>query len=289
MKGMAILVVLVLLMGIAAVACGCGEDGIVPLTPEDGVMPLTPEELIEGVLASADAQETCRFEMNVNGNLKGTVGGEYGEVGVSVAYVGVLDVVDQEMQADITMTMDVSAAGQSQQMSIPMWMYFLGDMGYIGTQEPGQPVEWIKGDVSQELWESQEFQSQQIELLRGAEVEILGTQSVRGIPCYAAEITPDMEMLLEMVNSMLGSTAGLGLTTDSISNFKCTGWYAQDTYFPMRVYQEYDITIEEGSDRLTGHYTANMVFYNYNEPVSIQLPAAAQGADYVGSLDWYLQ
>lgn len=280
MKGMAFLVVLVLLMGIAAVACGGGECGVVEITEE---------ELIEGVVASVDAQETCRFEMDVDGNLEGTADGQSVKMTISMDYAGVIDNVDQEMQADMTMAMDLREGNQRQQMTIPMRMYFLGDMGYMGTQVPGQPEEWVKGDVSQELWESQEFLSQQIDLIRGAEVTILRTQSVRGTCCYVAEISPDMEMLLDMVSSLLGGGMGVELTTDSLSNFKYTGWYAQETYFPMQSRVEYDVTFEEEQDRVTGHYTANMVFYDYNKPVSVQLPPEAEGAEYVGSLDLYLQ
>lgn len=279
MKGLAILV-LVLLMGIAAVACGGGECGVVEITGE---------ELIEGALASFDAQETCRFEMDGVGNLKGTMDGQSVKMTISMDYAGVIDMVDQEMQADMAMTMDLSVGAQRQKVTIPMRMYFLGDMGYVGTEEPGQPEEWIKGDVSQELWESQEFQSQQVDLLRGAEVTILRTQSVRGTCCYVAEISPDMEMLLDMVSSLLGGGTGVELTTDSISNLECTGWYAQDTYFPMQSRVEYDVTFEEDQDRLTGHYIVSMVLYDYNESVSVQLPPEAEDAEDVGSLDSYMQ
>lgn len=277
MKRAAILVMLVLLMGIAAVACGGGEGGVVDITEQ---------ELIEGILASGDEQETSRFEMDLDGSLKGTMEGEYGEIDLTMDYNGVIDILDQEMQADMTITMKIEAEGEREQITIPMRMYFLGDIGYIGAREgPGQPEEWIKGDVSQELWESQELLSQQIDLLRGAEVRLLRTGSVRGVPCYVAELSPDIDALYDMIRSQLQASIPFELTKDSISNYSVTGWYAQDTYFPMKVSQEYNVTFEEGSDKLTGHYTVDIVLYDYNEPVSIQLPAEAQGAEYVGSLD----
>lgn len=280
MKRAAFLVMLVLLMGIAAVACGGGEGGVVDITEQ---------ELIEAILASVDEQETYRFEMDLDGALKLTVDGEYSEMDSSVDYNGVIDTVDQEMQADMSMTMDSRAGGERERMTIPMRTYFVGDMAYIGAPKgPGQPEEWIKGDVSWELWESQQLLSQQIELLRGAEVRSLRTESVKGTPCYVADISPDMDVLLDMVNSLFGSVMGLGLTKDSISNFKYTGWYAQDTYFPMRSRVEYDLTFEEGDDRLTGHYTVDMVFSDYNEPLSVQLPPEAQDAQYGGPMDLYL-
>ena len=281
MKRAAILVILVLLIGIATAACG-GSDSV--------VVEISEQELIEGILASADEQETCRFEMDIDGGIKGTVEGEYGEIDLIVDSTGVIDVVDQEMQAYMSMTTKINVGGQRDQMTVPMRMYFLGDLGYIGAPEgPGQPEEWIKGDVSQELWESQELLSQQTELLRGAEVRLLKTESVKGTPCYVAEITPDMDALYELISSQLMATEDFGLTKDSITGYSAKGWYAKDTFFPMRSHVEYDVTIEVGSDTVTGSYKIDMLFYDYNKPVSIQLPSEAQNAQDVGSLDWYLQ
>jgi len=272
----AILVILVLLVGIAAAACGGGDGGSVDITDQ---------ELIEGILASVDAQETSRFEMDLDGGLKGTMEGEYGEIDLIMDCDGVIDMVDREMQADMSTTMKISAEGEQDEMTIPMRMYFLGDMGYMGAPEgPGQPEEWIKGDMSQELWESQQLLSQQIDFLRGAEVRILRTESVKGTPCYVAEISPDMDALYEMIRSQVGGALVFEPTKDSISDYSATGWYAKDTYFPMRSYVEYEVTFEEGGDRLTGRYTVDMLFYDYNEPVSIQLPPEAEDALYIGPL-----
>lgn len=280
MKKVAILVILVLLMGIAAAACGGGG----------GAVDITDQELIEGILASIDAQETCRFEIDLDGSLEGTVEGEHGEMQMTINQTGAIDIPDREMQAEISMTTDTRVDGQQQEMTIPIRMYFLGDTGYIGAPPgPGEPEEWIKGAVSQELWEPQELLSQQIELIRGAEVKLLKTESVKGIPCYVAEISPDMDALFEVIRWQLRTTGDFGLTKDSISGYSAKGWYAKDTFFPMRSHVEYDVSIEVGSDTVTGSYKIDMLFYDYNKPVSIQLPSEAQNAQDVGSLDWYLQ
>lgn len=53
----------------------------------------------------------------------------------------------------------------------------------------------------------------------------------------------------------------------------------------MRVLQEYEMDLETGGDSLRGHYVSEMTVYDYNNPVSIQLPAEAGDAHYVRSLE----
>jgi len=43
--------------------------------------------------------------------------------------------------------------------------------------------------------------------------------------------------------------------------------------------------LETGGDTLRGHYVSEMTVYDYNNPVSIQLPAEAGDAHYVRSLE----
>ena len=279
MKRTALLVVLILLIGIAA-ACGSGGGGVVDITEE---------ELVEGILASVYAQETCRFEIDLDGSMEGTVESEHSELDMTMNRTGAIDIVDREMQAQVSVTMEIRTDGQQQEMTTPIRMYFLGDTGYIGAPEgPGQPEAWIKGDVLQEPWAPQKPLSQQIELIRGAEVKLLKTESVKGIPCYVAEITADKDALFELLSSQLGTTGDLGMTKDSITDYSAKGWYAKATFFPMRSHVEYDVTIQVGSDTVTGIYKVDMLFYDYNKPVSIQLPSESQNAQDVGSLDWYL-
>jgi hypothetical protein len=85
-----------------------------------------------------------------------------------------------------------------------------------------------------------------------------------------------MDKLLDLLGSQFGSSMPIPLTKDSISNFLCKGWYAQDTFLQMKGYQEYDFNSEEGSDKLTGHITASILLYDYNKPVSINLPPEAK-------------
>ncbi|MFC1848345.1 DUF6612 family protein [Chloroflexota bacterium] len=282
MRIIALFAVIVLVAGITAAACGGGGGD------NGGEFDITGEELIERVLANEDRLETSQFKIDINGNLKGTTNGEYVEGTFVVDVDGAIDIVEMEMRNEMTVQYNIRESGQSQLSTDILKMYFLDDFVYLGSQEGDGPAEWIKADMSDDLWESQDLQSQQLDLIRGSDVKMLRTENMRGVPCYVVEIIPDMDVLLEVIRSQVSGTAGMGLDEGSITNFKNTTWYARDTFFPVKAIDDYDITFEQGRDRLTGHYTTSMEMYNYNEPVTILLPREAENADYVGSLDRYL-
>lgn len=260
------------LLILAAAAWGCGGGQ------------MTGQELIDGVLASIENQETYRCEYNMDFTMSGTFDGEYAEMDYGLDGNGVVDMAAQEMQLDMTTIMNMRANTQTEEISIVKG-YFLGDMAYVGLVSQVAPVEWVKGDVSEDFWE-QDYVSEQMELYSGAEAVILGTANVKGIACYIAEISPDMDELLKYISSQVGQEAlFVELTEDSLSNYSMKGWYARDTFFLMKSHQEFDMTVDFEGDEANYHFIIDTLFYDWNKPVSIELPPEAEEAEYVGPID----
>jgi len=264
---------LVLLILVAAIACGSNEQQI------------TGDELIDGILASIENQETSRLEMSMDFTMTGTFDGEYSEIDYSMDANGVIDMAAQEMQLDMTTSMNMRATTQTEETSI-VKEYILGDMAYVGLVSQVAPTEWVRGDVSEDFWESQDYVSSQIALVRGGEAVISGTANVKGINCYVAEISPDMDEILEYMSSQLEQEdLSVELTEDSISNYIMKGWYATDTFFPMKSHQEFDMKVDIEGNEVTYHFIIDTLFYDWNKPVSIELPPDVEEAEYVGPID----
>ena len=264
--------ILVLSMLVAATACGSGEREI------------TGDELIDGILASIENQESSRLEMGMDFTMSGTFDGEYSEIDYSMDANGVIDMVAQEMQLDMTMSTEVRARTQSEE-TITTKEYILDDMAYVGFVREGLPVEWVRGDVSEDWWESQDYVSSQIALVRGGEAVILGTETVKGIDCYIAEISPDMDELLEYISSQVEQEGlSVEITEDSISNYSQKGWYAKDTFFPMKSRQEFDMKVDIEGNEATYHFIIDTLYYDWNKSVSIELPPEAEEAEYIGPI-----
>jgi branched-chain amino acid transport system substrate-binding protein len=232
----------------------------------------TSDELINGVIAGIEKASTYRFEMNTALNAKGTSQGDYGELNFDSNSSGAVDKVDQEMQMEVNASGSFRGAPESEQWTGRMRTYAQDDTIYVGTQEDGSAEKWVISGATEAIWHSEDFLSKWAEIIRGADIKVLGTEKVEGISCYVAEIYPDLGKLLDLLGSQFGSSMPIRLKGEYMSNFLCKGWYAQDTFLPMKGYQEYDLNIREGSDNLTGHVTASLLFHDYNEPISIILP-----------------
>lgn len=263
---------LVLLIMVTAVACGSGESQI------------TGEELIDGVLASMENQENYRYEMDIVYNMSGTMEGEYGEIDFEWEIDGVIDMPGRQMLMDMKTYMNMRADTQTEETSM-LKAYILGDIAYVGQVSEVSPTDWVKGDIPEDFWELQNYVNEQVELLRDAEVTIVGTEKIGGLSCYVADISPEQQNLLSYIKEQVEQNLPFEITEDSISNYSQKGWYAKETFFPMKSHQEFDFTFELGEDELIAHYIIDMLFSDYNEPVTIELPPEAEDAEYVGFID----
>ena len=138
-------------------------------------------------------------------------------------------------------------------------------------------------------------------LIKTAEITVLGSEKVRGIDCYVLEVTPDMDKLWELAmqqSDVAGETLpdiADEVIRDMFDDYSVKYYVAKNTYFLMR--SAIDMTIELTPDDLgfpgeegsmTMNITMDLLAYDYNLPVSIELPPEAEDAEVVpaGSISW---
>jgi len=269
------LVTLALLIAAAATSSGC---------PSAKIAEITEQELTERILTTVDKQQAYRFEMSNEGSITGTTEGEYDEISLIISDSGTIDVENQQMQKETNLRLNGGSDGQPE-MVIVTETYVLDDIAYIGfREEPSQPNKWIKGAMSESLWGSQELLGKHVDILRESEVSILRTEKVNGISCYVVEISPTMEALRDLIGQQMGSGMVPDLTQYPISGYSYTGWYAADSFLPIRAVVEYDVAFQSDVEDFSAEYSMDVAFFYHDQPVSIQLPVEAQGAEYVGPI-----
>jgi hypothetical protein len=269
---------LVLSFGLVAFV-GCGEK-------------LTQEEIDEIIanVTSAEA-ETISFDLDLPMSITVTGGPEAGTMTVAVAGSGVMDMVNEEMQMTMDMAMDIPDEGEQ---NISAQIYFVDDWMYVGMDIPGLGSQWMKMEATEDMWQQQAPLEQHLELWEGAvEVKSLGSETVNGAECYVFEIKPDMGVLSEMLAQ---DTSGLGMDLTDFSQFDLTDmyeelsvkeWLAKDSYLPVKM--EIKVVMEMSAEEfgatssdfgeMTIDVEVNMNFYDYNQPVSIELPPEALEAE----------
>lgn len=253
---------------------------------------LTQEEIDEIIANVTLAEaETVSFDIDVPLSIKVVGGPEAGTMTASVVGSGVMDMVDEEMQMTMDMEMDIPDEGEQ---DISAAIYFVDDWMYLGMDIPGFGEQWLKMEATEDIWQQQCPLEQQLALWEGAvEVKSLGSETVNGVECYVYEINPDMAALSDMLAE---GTSGMGMDLMDFSQFDLADmytelsvkeWLAQDSYLPMKM--EIKLVMEVGAedagatggdfDEMTIDVEVNMNFYDYNQPVSIQLPPEALEAE----------
>jgi outer membrane lipoprotein-sorting protein len=273
---------LLLVMALSFIACG-GED----LPPA--------QEIIDNAVQALDEIRAYEFEMDMAINMAADSEGEKLEMTMETDYSGALDLDNQQMRMD--MDLNVKMTGEEDTEG-SMELYLIDGTGYSMADVPGVDPVWEKEEVSETDWEQVievlMLAEPQIELLQASEVEVIGSESVKGVDCYVLRLTPDMEQLWETA----GQQAAMGFTEEmgwpsfgaevleqASYNSSVRQWIAKDTYYLMKVDIDMDLELtaeamgvpeEEGVATIA--IVLKILAYNYNQPVSIELPPEAEEA-----------
>ncbi|GAH86292.1 unnamed protein product, partial [marine sediment metagenome] len=144
----------------------------------------------------------------------------------------------------------------------------------------------------EEVSEGMRLAEPQLELLQGAQVEVIGSETVKGIDCYVFQLTPDMGQLWQTVmqqtrvagEEILPEVEEIFLE-EVFRSFSVKQWVAKDTYFITKA--EIDMVMEltpeamgfpEEEGEMTMNITMTLLAYDYNKPISIELPPEAEEA-----------
>jgi hypothetical protein len=195
------------------------------------------------------------------------------------------------------MNMTTSAAlPWENEVDLAMEAYLIDGIGYLMTDDPETGRVWEKEEITEADWEEAiamiNLSEIQAEVMETAEVEVIGSERVSGVDCYVLQITPDMEQLWE--TAMEQETPGLeeetallelieGMPIEIFQDLSVKEWVAKDTYYLMKL--EIDMTAELSAEamgypgeegEMTLDATLTALVYNYNQPISIELPPEAE-------------
>ena len=270
------------------------------------------QDEIAGLMLNASEVDTYKFDMNMTMTTEMLMGNETNATEPMVMVMdgkgsGVVDNVNKSMMMIMGMCMNMSGimgANTSENTSLDMpeticvetemyvinyTMYMKMDMSAI---LPNLSL-WLKEEMTEEDWASEDLLGQQMELLNCSNVTLLDDAEVNGVECYVLKIVPDEKCWEIIMNQSIMDQSGMGTemqnTSDvlnqSLSNITMTEWIAKDTKFVMKSVAAMDMTMNPDTEeeaKVAMDYT--MTFYGYNVPVTIVLPPEAEDAIDIGGL-----
>jgi hypothetical protein len=244
------------------------------------------EQLVNDVLVANAEVATVKFDINTTSNMEMIGGPEPGSATMAGDGSGAIDSANREMQ--IIMNMDIDVPGERSK-SMPMESYLVDGWMHIKVTVEEKGAQWMKMELPDEMWDNQNQLEGQVELLRTAdEVNFFGNEDVNGKSCYVVEIVPSTETINQMMSQIqLPDIEGADMSkinfADMIKELSFKQWIAEDGYLIMKsaTYTVMELlpdnvgADEEEFQKITVNQTSEMVFYDYNEPVVIELPAEA--------------
>ena len=242
-------------------------------------------QIVNGAIESLDKITTYQYDMNVNTDIVY----DTFEVVVSTEFNGVFDVENEQMAMDLNMS-GIINGDEGQRVGE---MYLIDNIKYesvtliVNDVHDMEPM-WTKREMPAGYWEEMNQVKVQIEFLEEAvQVEVIGSDEVRGIDCYVLEIIPDMEKFWQ--TSMQQPEVAMLPAIDEefpqevFKGFSMKQWIEKDTYFLAKA--EIEMVLEltprftsEEQGLITMDITIDLMVYNYNQPVSIILPQEAEEA-----------
>lgn len=158
---------------------------------------------------------------------------------------------------------------------------------------------WVKTKISEQIWEAkrQTLVEQQVEslgeLLGISAVKLIGSEGASGADCYILEIMPDIKELNEQLSQQQipeGCEECINAKKlAKLFKFKEVSsrwWVAKSIYLLMK--SDIDALMEmnpesigstrEDFEKVVLELSVQIEVYDYNEPISIELPPRALGA-----------
>ena len=249
----------------------------------------TAEEIVDGVIESQGEIRTYQFELDMTMNTTGEVGGETFEELVTMNNSGTLDLKNQQLK--FIMAVDAGDEGIG-----GIEAYITDGMLYSKMGIVSEEAMWTKDELLPEGWERMTavsgYDSYQ-ELLKTAQVEVIGSEKVKGVDCYVLRLTPDMAQLYQTATDPSGGMGAGGrvpplpeeLVEDVFASYSVKTWIAKDDYFLMKV--ELDVAVESTPElmeyigdegEISMDITIDFLAYDFNQPVTIELPPEAEVA-----------
>jgi hypothetical protein len=255
-----------------------------------GCEELTQEEIDQIVANVTSAQfDTVSFDVETTMTMEWVGGADSRTMTMAVDGTGAVDRANEEMQMTMNMAEDMPGMGEQEMAGeiyiVGGWMYTKMDLLELGEQ-------WMKIEVTEEVWQQQSLIDEQLEFLEtAAEINYLGSKTVNGTECYLFEVVPDMEALGELLAQETYGMENMDFSqldlADLCKELSIKAWIAKDSYLLMK--SEVEMVLEMSAsdlgaiagdaDKVTIDVKMVESFYDYNQPVSIELPPEALDAE----------
>jgi hypothetical protein len=294
-------IVLPVLLAVLLLGLGCkAKETTVTTAPATAsTSEFTQEQMqqifAESINATRNAQ-TFKCDMELTSDMNITGGAEAGNSNVSMNATGVYDQAGKKMHTnvDINLNTSMNVTGMEKGgQAIAVDMYVVENTMYVKTNLPLLGDQWLKVPANAKTSEvyNPNMVGEQLKMLESpAEIKFLRYETVDGSDCYVFQVVPDIPKIVDWLGQQQMSGTGfdpqkIKNIADAFKNISFDVWIARDSELVKKVDGNLliDYTADESGssgafDNIKMNLTAGMRLYDYNIPVTIELPSEALNA-----------
>ena len=181
---------------------------------------------------------------------------------------------------------ELSLHSQAQEnASVYLDIYVVDNWIYTTMNGTDSNMSWIKTTLTDDLWKQYAIPSQQLQLFKDPlGVEYVGTEVIADGECYKLDVKPSLTTLSEIYG--VGDSSNMSALEDTFKSYSMDIWISQQTYLPVKILTDVNISFPYYTLEISMGLIYEITFSNYNEPVNIELPAAATNATEISYADF---
>ena len=265
------------------------------------------QDIMDGMEGVAEDVTSVSCDMDVDLDiLYSTDSEDVTMISAEAALSTTADTANRQMQMEADVDLSISDPASSSMegyvsMGMGLAFYLVDDVAYIMMDDPLEGVSWGKYEIPAEaiqqieemMGEGMNLARLQTGLLEVSEVVVEASDSINGVDCYRLKLTLDadkiwqkLEQQAQEMGEEIPEDVDLDMLEKIIQGVSITQWVAKDTYYTAKIEVMLDMEIdsgdfesatEEGAISINGSFTLEL--YDYNQPVSIELPPEAEEAE----------
>ncbi|PKP54499.1 MAG: hypothetical protein CVT90_00955 [Candidatus Altiarchaeales archaeon HGW-Altiarchaeales-3] len=234
------------------------------------------EEIKSGVVESQGKIETYKMDAD----MELIMGANSMAMTITAKLKSLVDLRNHKMKTDMDMTMSMMGSSK-------MEIYLIEDTLY---RDMDMKNEWTQTKLDElkkeEMWNERNQIKKEFEMFEKSELELSGSEEIRGTDCWVIKVKPDTKALKEYVQSGLSQSStdlnDAELPDMEFKNVTIKYWISKDDHFIKKEANEIEFTmiVTSGKDVQSIDMKMKTIIeiYDYNLPVEINLPGAAANA-----------
>ena len=255
----------ILIVGIMLVLLVVGLSGCI--TSDD----VTADDIAANMLQAVE--DVASYKYSVSGTITQTTTNESGTFTTEqpLSQSSEVDIANKRLKIDYTYTAPEPLGDQH------LIYYIVNDIMYTGTEIDGN-VTWISYDTSSTdaimIWIAYSQLERQAVTLEKADVEKLADETVDDIECYV------LGVIIDFQSQFSGDVPPIDVPSSWDPEMDINYWIAKDTSLLMKVHLKATMDLTSvfglpGDDSVIQVQEMEMLFSDYNVPVTIELPPEA--------------